>query len=74
MKNGYAWHISNLVIFDEPKELGMFSKSFIYWNKENKEYNKKLDVLMTDEQLFNTNKQFFKMKAPKSWCYVEVEK
>lgn len=25
-KNGYAWHISNLVIYDKPKELGEFYK------------------------------------------------
>ena len=26
-QNGYAWHISNLVIFDEPKELSEFIQS-----------------------------------------------
>ena len=25
-KNGYAWHISDLKIYDEPKELGRFRK------------------------------------------------
>ena len=31
MKKGYAWHISDLVIFDKPKELRDF-RNFNQWN------------------------------------------
>jgi len=32
-KNGYAWHIDNLVIFDKPKELSEFRTR--HWNSKN---------------------------------------
>lgn len=51
MKKGYAWHIDDLVIFDEPKELSEFIQS------KRKNYEEPAV-----------------QKAPKSWCYVEVEK
>lgn len=34
-KDGYAWHISNLVIYDNPKKLSEFKTECKEWNKEN---------------------------------------
>ena len=64
-KIGYAWHISNLVIFNKPKELSEFKvkgnckkcKSYCpatFWNKK----RNCLKVLT---------------KAPQSYCYIETE-
>ena len=56
---GYAWHISDLVIFDEPKELSDFKhcteKTCIYGK-----CHKYMHCLKT------------LTKAPQSWCYVEA--
>jgi predicted transcriptional regulator len=56
----YAWHISNLEIFDKPKELSEFGKCQLLWNcvPHNCQECPAL-VRLT--------------KAPQSWCYVEVE-
>ena len=54
----YAWHISNLVIFDRPKELSEFKQPRDSYGKVN----------------WNTNEYYYVelTKAPQSWCYVEV--
>lgn len=68
-KNGYAWHIEDLVIFDKPKELSEFrhyekpncdSCPFQYsaWCDYHKETECD-DIPLT--------------KAPQSYCYVEVK-
>lgn len=66
-KNCYAWHISDLVIYSEPRELSEFKKA----------------GFMTEEDWLaalypNTHchyeawaKKFEIKKAPQSWCYVE---
>jgi predicted transcriptional regulator len=61
-KNGYAWHISNLVIFDEPKELKNFlinshTVSGIGFKGEEKQF-KILEPLK---------------RAPESYCYIEID-
>ena len=60
-KNGYAWHIDNLEIFDRPKELNEF---YGYTDKKIEWYSglPKVRVMAS------------LTKAPQSWCYVEVEK
>lgn len=58
MKNGYAIHISDLEIFDRPKELNEF-----YYSKEPK---KELNIPKGWKQIIT--------KAPQNFCYVEVEK
>ncbi len=69
----YAWHISDLVLYDEPKDIGEFYK---------------VGMLSYDDWLYgiyNGNggarssyesyKNAFKLsKAPQSWCYVEEVK
>ena len=72
-KDGYGWHISDLKIYDEPKELGEFKKT-------------KDKIAMTcgmrarnglcraidHEKLCDNIKCCFKTpRPPQSWCYVE---
>ena len=54
---GYAWHISNLVIFDKPKELGEFRKWYEIF-----ESSEPTDIL-PDIKL---------TKAPQSWQFIET--
>ncbi len=61
----YGWHISDLVIYDKPKELNEFMKPCendiycescaMYSELEEKCYNKELQI----------------KRPPQSWCYVE---
>ena len=59
--NGYAWHISDLKIYDKPKELSEFS-TYAY----NSEYTVK-DGSKYSRVIVNPLK-----RPPQSWCYVEV--
>ena len=66
-KDGYGWHISNLVIYDKPRELSEFKKS----------------GFMTEENWLaalypNTHchyeawaKKFEITRPPQSWCFIE---
>lgn len=75
-KKGYAWHIDDLKIYDEPKELNEF-EHYISNNrcpkKENgmncedcKSYNKEHNTCLA---LYYLHKQV--KRPPQSWCYVE---
>ena len=70
----YGWHISNLKIYDEPKELSEFYK---------KDFE---EALSNWEDLFSIGtpkgcvveyppepkeEDYILTKAPQSWCYVE---
>ncbi len=59
---GYAWHIDNLVILDKPKELSEF-----------KSYKKNIVNTKINGMVFETELDNSLIKAPQSWCYVEVE-
>ena len=63
-KRLYAWHISDLVIYDEPKELSEF---FLACNKP-----KGTDCSVCYERRENRCKSL--KRPPQSWCYVEVMK
>jgi predicted transcriptional regulator len=58
----FAWHISDLVIYDKPKELSEFKhwKKFDWWDYGH-----------------HTNKPQWELRSierpPQSWCYVEKE-
>lgn len=59
-KNGYGWHISDLVIYDEPKEIGEFKKPdckcpFPY---------------VWQPPCPNCNERDIRLPIP-SWCYIE---
>lgn len=75
--NGYGWHISDLKIYDEPKELNEFYK---------KDFE---EALSNWEDLFSIGtpkgcvveyspepkeEDYILTKAPQSWCYVEGTK
>lgn len=60
-KDGYAWHISDLKIYDKPKELSEFRKPFIDYvsPKESKMVNPKIGI------------SEYVTCPPQSWIYVE---
>ena len=63
---GYGWHISDLRIYDKPRELGEFCRACpnswycescaMYWENNGTCGNESLQI----------------KRAPQSWCYVEV--
>lgn len=73
---GYAWHISDLVIYDRPKELSEFIRICPEWRKE-----KITDRCLDCEHLYTSPiDQFLECdyegevpitRPPQSWCYVE---
>ena len=66
----YGWHISNLVIYNEPKELSEFYKvcpSYgadfgVCWECEN---------AVGEEFDCSVNGRIYLSRPPQSWCYVE---
>ena len=64
-KTGYGWHISDLVIYDKPKEL----TEFIYPPCERK--SDCGSCLMFDRDNFSCKRNNFMKLPPQSWCYVE---
>lgn len=68
---GYAWHISDLVIFDKPKELGEF---MIYCDKHELckcDNCKRLKQSFIDCGFDSEYCDNRLTKVPQSWCYVE---
>ena len=69
--DGYAWHISNLVIYDKPRELGEFKK----------ECKLKCDMRSLEEPPCEKCEHLVASfgcgrtitRPPQSWCYVESE-
>lgn len=72
-ESGYAWHISNLVIFDKPRELGEFKR-----NEEHKSclecpyYNvcEKTDYIEVHKGICYIPAPL--TKAPQSWQFIEI--
>lgn len=66
---GYGWHISDLKIYDEPKELGEFRKPCIYGEESER------PCFTCDKSGYAPNMHIdcFNMvtRPPQSWCYVE---
>ena len=77
----FAWHISNLVIYDKPRELSEFvvegdclngDCKKCKWFDGGNNYNVEADCLLPYNFNFNkTVKPLF--RPPQSWCYVESE-
>lgn len=65
-KVGYGWHISDLVIYDEPKELSEFQRATDPCDSCRAEY--------TWECTGCKNLSGDIKRAPQSWCYVEEQK
>ena len=68
-KNGYGWHISDLVIYDEPRELGEF------WSADKCPYATK-DGCTYKHHCFRAGQTKrcgdTLTRPPQSWCYIEV--
>lgn len=58
----YGWHISNLKVYDKPRDLDQFVKP----------YDAKACPKPTVIECGNCTKCYLK-RAPQSWCYVEEE-
>lgn len=63
-KDGYAWHISNLVIYDNPRGLRSFFKPRTAEELE-------ADVAVSILTCGIHESPFTIKKPPQSWCYVE---
>lgn len=63
----YGWHISDLVIYDKPKELSEFYQKCKSYDKDEWEND---DCLECENPCGNGGKLYLK-RPPQSWCYVE---
>ena len=60
-RDGYAWHIDDLITYDKPKELSEFSV-----------YDKTYDNVGAFGWVFPEEQKYTPLKRPpQSWCYVE---
>ena len=62
---GYGWHISDLVIYDKPKELSEFRRC------HKCEYG---PIERCNQHKFSCDGTYKITRAPQSWCYVEEVK
>lgn len=76
-KCGYGWHISNLKIYDKPKELNEFRTLCKYRNEDGSCQYKKVEC---DCVKFDFNPDYsvnfakccdYMFRPPQSWCYIE---
>lgn len=65
-KTGYSWHISNLVIYDKPKELSDFNGvcARAHCSEQCKSFKKTCN-------LFEDGGKKTISQPPQSWCYVD---
>lgn len=74
----YGWHISNLEVFNDPKELSDFGRLLDKGTYSKADYlndavwESMNEVTIQQERLM-TEKLFIINKAPQSWQYVEVK-
>ncbi len=68
---GYAIHITNLEIFDKPREIGEFCKVGYENEKQKIKSNSKLP-LFGEVTLNHIESEYQLTRAPESWCYVEI--
>lgn len=78
----YGWHISELKIYDEPKELKRFGKFECEYCGSKKEcfapetiYDcslQRIDTRLNNNNMYRCDGDFLSLKRPpQSWCYVE---
>lgn len=68
-KLGYGWHISDLVIYDEPREVSEFRKPCIYGEESERPcFTCDISAFAPDLHLYCFN---VITRPPQSWCYVE---
>lgn len=68
-KDGFGWHISDLIIYDKPKELGEFYRVCKNPCKPNK--GKILCLTTKLLKMNGCNGKIHLTRPPQSWCYVE---
>lgn len=70
---GYAWHISELKIYNKPKELGEFRP----WCEKSRKTDDNLEMCCNCKNaFFDEDCAFYGCgltRPPQSWCYVELE-
>lgn len=71
-KVGYGWHISNLVIYDKPRELYNFKKPCNN-DCDDCEYLDVAEVGAWEHTAIAKTCLNFITRPPQSWCYVESE-
>lgn len=71
-KEGYGWHISDLMIYDKPKQLSEFYKKCKSYDKDEWDIDN-LDCIECKNPCGNGGKLYLK-RPPQSWCYVEERK
>lgn len=79
-KNGYGWHITDLVVYDEPRELSEFytegdcdcmNCKKCYWFDRGNGYNVENDCNLA-YKCVELHKSFKPIiRPPQSWCYIE---
>ena len=79
-KRGYGWHISNLKIYDTPKELSEFSPVCMYKN-DDKSCQSRMIACSYQKYDYNPDGSINLVECgrtlerpPQSWCYVEEQK
>lgn len=75
----FGWHISDLVIYDQPKELSEFSPDCKYKNDDGTCPSKKI-ACSYQREYYNPDGSIYVVECgkkierpPQSWCYVESE-
>lgn len=70
-KNGYGWHITDLVVYDEPRELCEFLqvKAIRGYHKKDEPKTEGINVpkLLQSSRI----EVSFLTRPPQSWCYIE---
>ena len=69
-KEVFGWHISDLVIYDKPKELNEFLKPCIHGEKDISCFECEKSGYSQDLKIECYNRM---ERAPQSWCYVSAE-
>lgn len=67
-KTGYGWHISDLLIYDQPRELTAFR-----WACPNSWYCESCAMYWENNGTCGNESLYIK-RPPQSWCYVEAIK
>ena len=69
---GYGWHISNLKIYDAPKNLGEFWRDCLEYSEFSTNCWSCENVCGDgDETDCNTDGRLYLHRPPQSWCYVQ---
>lgn len=79
INSGYAWHISNLVIYDKPRELSKFNRVCAEWGKSDftNKCRKCPEYYVDYRDCSRECLAYGKIRLerpPQGWCYVEEVK